>query len=202
MKYVKKLVVVVFSIATIISLNSCKCSEKFGLNIDPDLKYLGDIALTIVSQTSTNQDVLLAIDFINEADNNCCDKGEGTNEQEFMVNIYYDPSNPQPANWKKIESGSAKKSQLGACDKDHGETSTTFLKNGYYLVEMIMDYLDATKERSEYNNNSMKKKSASANYNEFEENESFGNNRIYKVIHVTGLDDANATRTCIIKEVK
>ncbi len=194
--------VILISLSTL-SLNSCQCSENFGLNVDPDFKYISDIALYVLSETSTNQDVKMAINFVNEAEKSCCNKSESTNQQNFKVNVYYNANNPNPSNWgTPTESGSKDKKALSPCEQDNGEVETSFLKNGYYLVEMILDFLDNTKERSENNNNSIKKKSGSTITNTFDENAKYGNNRIYKIIHITGLNDANVTKTCTITQIQ
>lgn len=204
MKPLKNIALCIALALTIPTFNSCSCSETFGLNVNPDFKYLGDIALNILSETSNSQDVDLLVKFINDADEGCCEKSNGTNTHDLKVNIYYDSLTMNPSSWgKPNQSGIADKKALGACEEDNGGTTSKFLKNGYYLVEMVLDFLDETKERDEANNNSNIRKSGSTipHINTFEENAKFGNNRIYKIIHVQGIQNPSATQSCVIEKV-
>lgn len=202
MNLLKRIALILLFGTTAFTLNSCQCSESFGLNVDPDFKYIGDIALKILSETTNNQEVDMLVGFVNDAEKSCCNKSKSTNAHDFKVNIYYDSLNANPSNWgKPNQTGSIDKKALSPCEEDNGGTTTTFLKNGFYLVEMLLDFLDDTKERSENNNNSNKRKSAVVTPNVFKENEKYGNNRVYKIIHVTGLDDSNAKQACIINTI-
>lgn len=118
-----------------------------------------------------------------------CSKTENAGEHTNSLAIYYNETNPNPANWGDPKArAEVSKQPIHPCEEVSTGGKLEFLRKGYYLLEIILDASTKVTERNEGNNEKdsdfragrMPVKGAT----EIEKNLKWGNNRYTKLIYI------------------